>query len=917
MCDRVKDMILTGGENVYSLEVERVLSGHAWVLHSCVYGVPNEFLGEAVKAVVVLTNEAAELALVSSAVTVELSKHCSSSLADFKIPRTFEYMQLSNLPMTGSGKIAKAELRRADASRRRDNIAASEQADVGLSTPASAVPLAAPAVSTTTFLRIAWRRSSLHPAMREPGCRILLLAEDAVAQEVATVSDAVRLQHRDIICSPLVTAPQPQSDEELVLQSAFGDADHAFFLWPADDLTTSVPARPLCSLAETELQLSRLLATGKASLAAPNATLWIVTRGAGVQPTGESMYLPNAASMQSLWGFARVLRAEALPLTSNPRRVCGQVVDLCPCEVNTTSDAGVLLCEVSASMSSDGSQEGSTEAVYRRRARFVPRLAPVFLPSVRTGGCVRTDASYVITGGLGDLGLLLGHRLASGNWQGQTAAGVYLGKRCKTDCASRLRGGGLLRAEWLARHGKDVVVRFATPMDAAAILRLEFGSSWPEDVLIDLLTALPCVGLVALQDHDRTGVHIVAAAIARRLPPGDIVSGRMAPVELVGLCWQRGFTSVTSALRQAAVLLVPDGARPSDLPLNGCRPTAPIASPGGERSLQASATALANLNSCQQLIMDVAARLHSSFTGWSSGQLDTGFMDLGLDSADTTELVALLNSAGNFGLDQNAPFLHPTIRLCRSQLVAMHAASAGMVLGDHVGSLSASMSFILSPVASVYHAQAMMLSADGRCKTLDTRANGYSRAEGMCAVFLTLGNEESRVAAMKLGGSVVRQGGKTDCASRLRGGGDSVAMPSDLQTTFDRWPLDEQPTVLAADCTDRAQLLSCAYKHVRDHTMRGQWLGEYPLLLVYQSDSEAAREDAATMPREAHIPCQTTAQTRVEAYQSGWLTSVPVSNCYFFLGGNEEAPGMTWTAPPHRSADFSGRAGERQHVVGV
>ena len=150
---------------------------------------------------------------------------------------------------------------------------------------------------------------------------------------------------------------------------------------------------------------------------------------------------------------------------------------------------------------------------------------------------------------------------------------------------------------------------------------------------------------------------------------------------------------------------------------------------------------------------------------------------------------------------------------------------------------------------------------------------------------------------MKLGGSVVRQGGKTDCASRLRGGGDSLAMPSDLQTTFDRWPLDKQPAVLAADCTDRAQLLSCAYKHVRDHTMRGQWLGEYPLLLVYQSDSEAAREDAATMPREAQIPCQTTAQTRVEAYQSGWLTSVPVSNCYF-LGGNEESPGMTWTAPP-------------------
>ena len=72
-----------------------------------------------------------------------------------------------------------------------------------------------------------------------------------------------------------------------------------------------------------------------------------------------------------------------------------------------------------------------------------------------------------------------------------------------------------------------------------------------------------------------------------------------------------------------------------------------------------------------------------------------------------------------------------------------HAASAGMVLGDHGGALCASVSLILSPVASVYYAQATMLSADGRCKTLDARANGYSRAEGVCAVFLTLGDEES------------------------------------------------------------------------------------------------------------------------------------------------------------------------------
>jgi acyl transferase domain-containing protein len=98
---------------------------------------------------------------------------------------------------------------------------------------------------------------------------------------------------------------------------------------------------------------------------------------------------------------------------------------------------------------------------------------------------------------------------------------------------------------------------------------------------------------------------------------------------------------------------------------------------------------------------------------------------------------------------------------CSSALVAMRAASAGMVLGDHGGALCASVSLILSPVASVYYAQATMLSADGRCKTLDARANGYSRAESLCAVFLTLGHEESRVAVVKLGGSMVRQDGRS------------------------------------------------------------------------------------------------------------------------------------------------------------
>ncbi len=105
--DRRKDMIISGGENIYSIEVENALYQHAAVLEAAVYGLPDETWGEVVHAAVVLRQDrsASEEALIA---------HCKGLLASFKAPRGISF--LAELPKTGSGKICKQALRRGDAS---------------------------------------------------------------------------------------------------------------------------------------------------------------------------------------------------------------------------------------------------------------------------------------------------------------------------------------------------------------------------------------------------------------------------------------------------------------------------------------------------------------------------------------------------------------------------------------------------------------------------------------------------------------------------------------------------------------------------------------------------------------------------------------------------------------------------------
>lgn len=103
--DRPKDMIVTGGENVYSAEVENALAQHPAVAASAVIGIPSDAWGEAVHAAVVLKPGAS-----APAKAEDLMAHCRGLIAGYKCPRSVEFRDA--LPMTGAGKVQKTALRK-------------------------------------------------------------------------------------------------------------------------------------------------------------------------------------------------------------------------------------------------------------------------------------------------------------------------------------------------------------------------------------------------------------------------------------------------------------------------------------------------------------------------------------------------------------------------------------------------------------------------------------------------------------------------------------------------------------------------------------------------------------------------------------------------------------------------------------
>ena len=102
IADRIKDMIVTGGENVYSVEVENAVAQHPAVLQCAVIAIPDDRWGELVHACIVVRPG-------ESVVLEDLQAHCKERIANYKIPRSVQVVEA--LPMSGAGKILKNKLR--------------------------------------------------------------------------------------------------------------------------------------------------------------------------------------------------------------------------------------------------------------------------------------------------------------------------------------------------------------------------------------------------------------------------------------------------------------------------------------------------------------------------------------------------------------------------------------------------------------------------------------------------------------------------------------------------------------------------------------------------------------------------------------------------------------------------------------
>ena len=103
--DRKKDMLLVGGENVYTTEVEDVLHSHPAVHQAAVFGIPNKVMGELVMAAVILKKGYGNAGLGK-----EIVAFCRARLAEYKVPVAVHILE--SFPVTGSGKIMKTELRK-------------------------------------------------------------------------------------------------------------------------------------------------------------------------------------------------------------------------------------------------------------------------------------------------------------------------------------------------------------------------------------------------------------------------------------------------------------------------------------------------------------------------------------------------------------------------------------------------------------------------------------------------------------------------------------------------------------------------------------------------------------------------------------------------------------------------------------
>jgi len=111
--DRIKDMIISGGYNIYPVEVDNILMDHSKILEACSIGIPDTYRGESVKSYVVLKSG-------EEIDAVQIIAFCRERLAPYKVPREIEFVK--ELPKSAVGKILRREVRELER-RKREGVA--------------------------------------------------------------------------------------------------------------------------------------------------------------------------------------------------------------------------------------------------------------------------------------------------------------------------------------------------------------------------------------------------------------------------------------------------------------------------------------------------------------------------------------------------------------------------------------------------------------------------------------------------------------------------------------------------------------------------------------------------------------------------------------------------------------------------
>ena len=342
-------MILTAGENVYSVEVERVLNDHEDVRYAAVFGVPNAMLGELVKAVVVLEPGRSRPAKV-------LRSFCATRLADYKCPREIEFLAEADMPMTGSGKVAKNELKKREA-RRSSSDFSSFAADI------SSEPATPP--FGQSLLEIQWKRSPISWATTSLENKVVAIYCRRETEDLAQTNALLEERGAEVI---VISDLAAHGCNEYISR-----ADHLVFFHSTEQHKEEREYFALrTDLLQHFLIFSQALvsaqATGKA---------WLFTRGAAVEIGNSSSDGARLAPvMQALWGFARVLGAEQPKLSPS-------IVDLCPHETNAMEVAKIVAAELSSTSAS--------ESAWRGRVRFTPQLTPSTLSEATSAGVRRFE----------------------------------------------------------------------------------------------------------------------------------------------------------------------------------------------------------------------------------------------------------------------------------------------------------------------------------------------------------------------------------------------------------------------------------------------------------------------------------------------------------------------------------------------